>query len=80
MQVNGKISTLPGKVLLTEFLAKEGYEIPQIAIELNGKIIAKNEYEKVYLQDDDTLEIVTFMGGGQDRLLEKICKAAAKQP
>ena len=64
MKVNGKSLALAETVTLTNFLVKTGYEIPQIAVEMNGKIIPKKEYEKVALHDDDTLEIIAFMGGG----------------
>ena len=47
-----------------KFLVKAGYEISKIAVEMNGEIISKREYETVRLQDDDELEIVTFVGGG----------------
>lgn len=64
MNVNGKTLTVSETVTLTEFLVKTGYEIAQIAVEMNGEIIPKGEYETVQLHDDDTLEVVTFMGGG----------------
>jgi len=64
LNVNGKTLTVYEAVTLMEFLAKTDYEISKIAVEMNGKIIPKREYETVQLHDDDTLEIVTFMGGG----------------
>ena len=64
MKVNGKSLALTGMMTLSEFLMKTGYEIPKIAVERNGKVIPKREYEKVELHDDDTLEIIAFMGGG----------------
>lgn len=64
MKVNGKTLTISKTVTLTKFLVKAGYEISKIAVEMNGEIIPKKEYETVQLHDDDTLEIVTFVGGG----------------
>lgn len=64
MKVNGKTLTVPESVTLMKFLVKAGYEISKIAVEMNGEIISKREYETVRLQDDDELEIVTFVGGG----------------
>ena len=64
MNVNGKTLTVSEGVTLMEFLVNTGYEISKIAVEMNGKIIPKREYEKLQLHNDDTLEIVTFMGGG----------------
>lgn len=64
LKVNGESLTVCEPVSLAEFLVKMGYEIPQIAVEMNGKIIPKRQYDQVMLHDDDTLEIVAFMGGG----------------
>jgi sulfur carrier protein len=64
LNVNGESLTLSEAVTLTEFLVKAGYVIAQIAVEMNGKIIPKGEYETVLLHDADALEIFTFMGGG----------------
>ncbi|MCF6275864.1 MAG: sulfur carrier protein ThiS [Robiginitomaculum sp.] len=36
----------------------------KIAVELNREIVPKSGYEAVVLQDGDTLEIITFIGGG----------------
>jgi sulfur carrier protein len=64
MKVNGETLTLAEPVTLAEFLVKTGHEISQIAVERNGQIIPKKEYGNVRLHDDDTLEILAFMGGG----------------
>jgi sulfur carrier protein len=64
LKVNGKTLTISEAVTLTQFLVKAGYEISKIAVEMNGKIIPKREYEIVQLHDDDALEIVTFVRGG----------------
>ena len=36
----------------------------RIAIEKNGMIISKSEFQKITLQDGDQLEIVGAVGGG----------------
>ena len=36
----------------------------KIAIELNKKIIDKKKISKIYLQNEDKIEIVHFIGGG----------------
>ena len=35
-----------------------------IAIELNGAIVSRKDYDKVTLKDGDSMEIVHFVGGG----------------
>lgn len=64
MTINGVKKEYPDSISLTEVLQQEGYEPVRIAVELNGEIIPKAEYEATFLSEADTLEIVTFVGGG----------------
>lgn len=64
MRVNGKEMLLKGKKTLEEFLLEEGYKLKHIAVERNGKIAPKAEYSQIMLTEADTLEIVSFVGGG----------------
>ena len=50
--------------LMQEFLLQEGYIKEQIAVERNGEIVPKAQFEQVMLSDGDVLEIVHFVGGG----------------
>ena len=64
IKVNGEIiNGYEGKTL-NEFLCNEGYEITRIAVELNGEIARKKDYQSIILKEKDTLEVVTFVGGG----------------
>ena len=45
-------------------LTAEDYDRDLIAVERNGSIIKRNDYDKTVLQDGDTVEIVQFVGGG----------------
>ncbi|MBU5459710.1 sulfur carrier protein ThiS [Anaerostipes sp. MSJ-23] len=65
MTVNGEAKKLSGdSVVLADFLVQEGYKQGRIAVEHNGRIVPKGEYGQVVLSDSDTLEVVTFVGGG----------------
>ena len=48
-----------------EYLLKK-YKLSRkkVAIELNGKLIPQNKYEKKKLKNNDKIEIVQFIGGG----------------
>jgi thiamine biosynthesis protein ThiS len=37
----------------------------RIAIELNGTVIRRDQWPEIVLNEDDRLEIVHFVGGGQ---------------
>jgi len=64
MRVNGNKRFLEGRITLKEFLLKEGYRLEHIAVERNGEILPKAEYGTIMLTEADTLEIVSFVGGG----------------
>jgi len=64
MKVNGKNHTINDNQNLLNFLESNQYDITKIAVERNGEIIPKLMYRQVNLKENDTLEIVSFVGGG----------------
>lgn len=64
MRVNGVSIPLGGEKTLLQYLQENQYDPSKIAVERNGKIIHKREYEATLLQSEDQLEIVQFVGGG----------------
>ena len=40
------------------------YQQNRIAVEINGSIIPKSKYQTTILKQNDTIEIVSFVGGG----------------
>ena len=63
VKVNGEPKDIAGK-RLAEYLASTNYDIRRIAIELNGDIVPKATYADIVLKDGDSLEVVSFVGGG----------------
>lgn len=63
VKVNGTEQNAAGLTLLA-FLEKEGYDPKKIAVEKNGEIVPKAQYEETILKDGDALEVVRFVGGG----------------
>jgi len=47
-----------------EYLATTTYDKKRIAIERNGDIVPKAQYDETVLCDGDSIEIVSFVGGG----------------
>ena len=44
--------------------AKQNFEKNKIAVEINGEIIPKKDYETVQIKENDVIEVVSFVGGG----------------
>lgn len=63
VRINGKDIAADGQNLLA-YLTDQEYRTDRIAIELNGTIIPRRDYDKVTLKDGDSMEIVHFVGGG----------------
>ena len=63
VKVNGTELDIVGKTL-TEYLATTNYDMKRIATELNGGIVPKATYADTVLKDGDSIEIVSFVGGG----------------
>lgn len=63
IKINGENKNL-NRINLLEYLQKEGFQVTKIAVELNGEIIKKIDFENTFLQDGDSVEIVSFVGGG----------------
>ena len=62
--VNGKQMQVITKYSLNSLITKLKIPLNKIAIELNKKIIDKKKISKIYLQNEDKIEIVHFIGGG----------------
>lgn len=64
IKVNGEEFKINGDTNLSELLIQKGYKTTYVAIELNGKIIPREDFSNTVLKDNDTVEIVSFVGGG----------------
>lgn len=63
VKVNGEEKSVAG-MTLEEYLAETSYDSRRIAVERNGEIVPKGTYGQVILQDGDSVEVVSFVGGG----------------
>ncbi len=64
IQLNGDLYEINKGTSLTELLNKLKIEKNKVAIEVNGEIIDKNNYQNLILNKNDKVEIVHFIGGG----------------
>ena len=49
---------------LAEYLEEKAFDIKKIAVEINGEIVPKSKYSETVLHDGDSVEVVSFVGGG----------------
>ena len=63
VKINGKELNIAGKTV-AEYLRATNYDPKRIAVERNGEIVPKAQYGETVLQDGDSVEVVSFVGGG----------------
>lgn len=63
VKVNGAELDIAGKTV-AEYLDTTNYDSRRIAVERNGDIVFKSRYSETVLEDGDSLEVVSFVGGG----------------
>ncbi len=63
VKINGESLDLAGKTM-TEYLSTTNYDVKRIAVERNGEIIPKANYNESILTEGDVIEVVSFVGGG----------------
>ena len=64
ISLNGKKSTINKSITIHDFIISQGLNDKMIAVAVNMKIIHKNEYKKIFIIENDKLEIVRPVGGG----------------
>lgn len=63
VKINGNLVDAAGKTI-SQYLQTTSYDQKRIAVERNEEIVPKSKYDEVVIQDDDVIEVVSFVGGG----------------
>ncbi len=63
VKVNGELCDIAG-MTIAEYLEQSHFDLTRIAIECNEEFISKAKYAETILKDGDSLEVVSFVGGG----------------
>ena len=64
IRINGQERELAGDTTLAGLLVSLDLPGRRVAVERNGEIVIRAEYEATVLAEGDRLEIVQFVGGG----------------
>lgn len=63
VKINGQPAEAAGKTV-AQIVEEQGLNVQRVAVELNGDIVKRSDFEKVVVKEDDSMEIVNFVGGG----------------
>ena len=63
LTINGEQVEAAGKTL-SDYLKEAGYDTRGIAVERNGEVIPRSQYDSTILKDGDQVELVHCVAGG----------------
>ncbi len=64
IQLNGKQVEVDEGITVAAFLEARGVNPKRVAVELNRRILGRDEFGSTQLRAGDQVEVVTFVGGG----------------
>ena len=64
VSLNGKILKLEHDMSVQEFLVSLGFDMKFIALERDGEILAKTNWQDTKTSGDERYEVFEFVGGG----------------
>ncbi|OGX01958.1 MAG: thiamine biosynthesis protein ThiS [Omnitrophica WOR_2 bacterium GWF2_43_52] len=64
VRINGEDVFLPQGVSLSAIITERKINAQAVVVEYNGVILTREKWKPVVLKENDTLEIVSFVGGG----------------
>jgi len=62
--VNGETKEITPETTLVSFIRDMDLNPDNVVVECNGKIIKRDEYDSLVLQEGNVLELIRFVGGG----------------
>lgn len=62
--INGKDETIEDGITVAAYLQHAGLGATPCAVEINKRLIPKREHENATIEEGDTIEVVTLVGGG----------------
>ena len=63
VKINGEDKEIAGRNLL-EYLKTSGFEPDKVVVERNLEIVPRDELGNVTIQEEDSIEVLRFVGGG----------------
>ncbi len=64
LEINGEVRCVPVSANVRELLENLGIKPDRVAVELNRRIVRRQDWEGTAVRELDRLEIVQFVGGG----------------
>ena len=62
--LSGKITDLPDNISIARLLVLKNIEPAHTVVELRGEVILSGQWNSTIIREGDTLEVLSFVGGG----------------
>ncbi len=62
--LNGKKININSGLTVEELLKEQSFDVAKVVVERNQEIVTKNNYTNTQLAEGDSIEVLTFVGGG----------------
>jgi len=62
--INGRYEELKGGINVENVLLNYKIKPEGVVVELNQKIIRRDEWQKIVIKENDIIELISFVGGG----------------
>jgi thiamine biosynthesis protein ThiS len=67
--INGESREVQGNPSLADLITQLDLPAARIAVELNREVVRRSDWGATMLHDDDRIEVVHFVGGGNSHIL-----------
>ena len=64
IKINGKLSEINAGCSVNQILQEKAIDPAHVVVEINKNIIIKENFPDTVLKQNDTVEIIRFVGGG----------------
>lgn len=64
VRINGKEHDIEAGTTVAMLLRELDAALQRVAVEINRELVPRSTFEETFLSEGDTIEIVTFVGGG----------------
>lgn len=61
--INGEKVNTSG-CTISEMLVNQGYDSKKVVVEINLNIIPKEDFDNTVIEENDSIEVLSFVGGG----------------
>ena len=64
LTINGQIKEVDAELTVQQLLVQLGLRSDRVVVELNHEILSAEKHHTTKLQQNDTIELIQFVGGG----------------